>query len=97
MKPNQAFKVLDAKGKLVEQGRISKVLGFRGLERMPVEEAEAGDIVAIAGMVKGTVADTFCDPRSTAPLPAHPIDPPTADDDSSASTTARSPAPRATR
>jgi GTP-binding protein len=77
IKPNQAFKVLDAKGAVVEQGRVSKVLGFRGLERIPVDEAEAGDIVAIAGMVKGTVADTFCDPGVDAPLPAHPIDPPT--------------------
>jgi len=77
VKPNQAFKVLDANGNLIEQGRISKVLGFRGLERVPVDEAEAGDIVAIAGMVKGTVADTFCDPTVEAPLPAHPIDPPT--------------------
>ena len=77
VKPNQAFKVLDANGALVEQGRISKVLGFRGLERVPVDEASAGDIVAIAGMVKGTVADTFCDPTVEAPLPAHPIDPPT--------------------
>jgi GTP-binding protein len=77
IKPNQAFKVLDANGDLVEQGRVSKVLGFRGLERVPVDEAEAGDIIAIAGMVKGTVADTFCDPSVNAPLPAHPIDPPT--------------------
>ncbi|MBU3730719.1 MAG: translational GTPase TypA [Beijerinckiaceae bacterium] len=77
VKPNQAFKVLDSKGNLVEQGRISKVLGFRGLERVPVDEAEAGDIVAIAGMVKGTVADTFCDMSVDTPLEAHPIDPPT--------------------
>jgi GTP-binding protein len=77
VKPNQAFKVFDAKGALIEQGRVSKVLGFRGLERVPVDEAEAGDIVAIAGMVKGTVADTFCDPTVEGPLPAHPIDPPT--------------------
>ncbi len=77
VKPNQAFKVLDAKGNVVELGRVSKVLGFRGLERIPVDEAEAGDIVAIAGMVKGTVADTFCDPTISEPLPAHPIDPPT--------------------
>ncbi|WP_406856036.1 translational GTPase TypA [Alsobacter sp. KACC 23698] len=77
VKPNQAFKVFDAKGALIEQGRVSKVLGFRGLERVPVDEAEAGDIVAIAGMVKGTVADTFCDPSVEGPLPAHPIDPPT--------------------
>ena len=77
VKPNQAFKVLGADGKLIEQGRISKVLGFRGLERVPVDEAVAGDIVAIAGMVKGTVADTFCDMSIDVPLPAHPIDPPT--------------------
>jgi GTP-binding protein len=77
VKPNQAFKVLDPNGNLVEQGRISKVLGFRGLERVPVDEAEAGDIVAIAGMVKGTVADTFCDMSIEIPLEAHPIDPPT--------------------
>jgi GTP-binding protein len=77
VKPNQAFKVLGADGQLIEQGRISKVLGFRGLERVPVDEAVAGDIVAIAGMVKGTVADTFCDMTIETPLPAHPIDPPT--------------------
>ena len=77
VKPNQSFKVLGADGKVIESGRISKVLGFRGLERVPVEEAFAGDIVAIAGMVKGTVADTFCDPSIEQPLPAHPIDPPT--------------------
>jgi GTP-binding protein len=77
VKPNQSFKVLGADGKVIESGRISKVLGFRGLERVPVDEAFAGDIVAIAGMVKGTVADTFCDPSIEQPLPAHPIDPPT--------------------
>jgi GTP-binding protein len=77
VKPNQAFKVLSGDGSLVEQGRISKVLGFRGLERVPVDEAQAGDIVAIAGMVKGTVADTFCDPSVEVAIVAQPIDPPT--------------------
>jgi GTP-binding protein len=77
VKPNQAFKVLSGDGTLVEQGRISKVLGFRGLERVPVDEAHAGDIVAIAGMVKGTVADTFCDPTIETAIVAQPIDPPT--------------------
>src|SRR5436189_556974 len=57
VKPNQAVKVLSRDGKLVETGRISKILAFRGLERQPVEIAEAGDIVAIAGLPKGTVAD----------------------------------------
>ncbi|MFI0848520.1 translational GTPase TypA [Mesorhizobium sp. IMUNJ 23232] len=77
LKPNQAVKVLNNDGNLVENGRISKILAFRGLERQPIEEAQAGDIVAIAGLSKGTVADTFCDPAVTEPLHAQPIDPPT--------------------
>ena len=77
VKPNQAVKVLSGDGKLLETGRISKILAFRGLERQPVDEAHAGDIVAIAGLSKGTVADTFCDPSVTEPLEAQPIDPPT--------------------
>ena len=77
IKPNQAVKVLGQDGKLIEQGRISKILAFRGIERQPIEEAHAGDIVAIAGLSKGTVADTFCDPSITEPMAAQPIDPPT--------------------
>ncbi len=77
VKPNQSIKVLSRDGKLVETGRISKVLAFRGLERTAIDEAEAGDIIAIAGLPKGTVADTFCDPSVDAPLQAQPIDPPT--------------------
>ena len=72
VKPNQAVKVLDHDGKLVETGRVTKVLAFRGLERVPVDEAEAGDIVAIAGLPKATVAHTICDPdrRGADPRPA---------------------------
>ncbi|WP_062210446.1 translational GTPase TypA [Aureimonas sp. AU12] len=77
IKPNQAVKVLHGDGTVLETGRISKILAFRGLERTPLEYAEAGDIVAIAGLQKGTVADTFCDPAVTEPLVAQPIDPPT--------------------
>ena len=77
VKPNQPVKVLDREGKLLETGRVSKILAFRGLERQPIEEGRAGDIVAIAGLQKGTVADTFCDPSVTAPMEAQPIDPPT--------------------
>ena len=77
IKPNQAIKVHSADGKTVETGRISKILAFRGIERQPIEEAHAGDIVAIAGLSKGTVADTFCDPSVAEPLQAQPIDPPT--------------------
>ncbi|MER9621911.1 translational GTPase TypA [Mesorhizobium sp. M0222] len=77
LKSNQPVKVLHHDGTLVETGRISKILAFRGLERQPIEEAQAGDIVAIAGLSKGTVADTFCDLAVTEALHAQPIDPPT--------------------
>ena len=77
IKSNQAVKVLAQDGSLLENGRISKILAFRGIERQPIEEAQAGDIVAIAGLSKGTVADTYCDPSVSAPLEAQPIDPPT--------------------
>ncbi|ABD04815.1 GTPase [Rhodopseudomonas palustris HaA2] len=77
VKPNQSVKVLSRDGKLVETGRITKILAFRGLERVPLDIAEAGDIVAIAGLTKGTVADTFCDPSVDTPIQAQPIDPPT--------------------
>ena len=77
VKPNQAAKVLDRDGKLIEQGRVSKVLAFRGLERQALDEAFAGDIVSIAGFPEATVAHTICAPEVEAPLPAQPIDPPT--------------------
>ncbi|MFL5101736.1 MAG: translational GTPase TypA [Xanthobacteraceae bacterium] len=77
VKPNQDVKVLDRDGKLVEQGRITKVLAFRGLERTGVEEAEAGDIIAVAGLPEATVSHTICAPEVVVPLPAQPIDPPT--------------------
>jgi GTP-binding protein len=76
--PGMAIHALDRDGKEIERGRITKVLAFRGLKRSPVDEgAEAGDIVAIAGMSKATVADTLCALDVTEALPAQPIDPPT--------------------
>ncbi|SHO64119.1 GTP-binding protein [Pseudoxanthobacter soli DSM 19599] len=77
IKPNQAIKAMTRDGKLIENGRATQVLGFRGLERVPVEEASAGDIVALAGLSTATVADTLCDPSVAEALPAQPIDPPT--------------------
>ena len=76
-KPNMSIKALNRDGKVVEQGRISKVLAFRGLERQPIEKGEAGDIVAFAGLTKATVSDTLCATDVTEAIPAHPIDPPT--------------------
>ena len=77
VKPNQALNALSRDGKLVESFRVTKVLAFRGLERVPVDAAEAGEIIALAGMSEATVADTLCDPSIEEPLPAQPIDPPT--------------------
>ncbi len=77
VKPNQSVKVLARDGRLIEQGRVSKVLAFRGLQREPIEIGEAGDIVSIAGLAKANVADTFVDPSVCEPLAAQPIDPPT--------------------
>ncbi len=64
-------------GHEIERGRISKLLAFRGLKRTGVDEALAGDIVAVAGLSKATVADTLAAPEVTEALPAQPIDPPT--------------------
>jgi GTP-binding protein len=77
VKTNMAVKGLDREGNLIEQFRAAKILAFRGIERVPVEQAEAGDIVCISGMTKPTVADTLCAPEVTEPLKAQPIDPPT--------------------
>ncbi|MBM3612882.1 MAG: translational GTPase TypA [Alphaproteobacteria bacterium] len=74
---NMPVKILNAEGGLVETGRLTKLLAFRGLERVPVEEAEAGDIIAVAGLGKGTVPDTVGAIELAAPMPAQPVDPPT--------------------
>ncbi len=74
---NMPVKVLHADGRVVETGRMTKLLSFRGLDRVPVEEAEAGDIIAVAGLSQATVPDTIGAPELAAPLPAIPVDPPT--------------------
>ncbi len=77
VKTNMPIHALDPDGKVVETGRASKIMAFRGLERVPVEEASAGDIISLAGLTVATVANTICDPSVTEPLQAQPIDPPT--------------------
>ena len=74
---NRQIKALSREGAVVERARATKLLAFRGLARVPVERAEAGDIVAIAGLQTATVADTLCDIQVEAPIHATPIDPPT--------------------
>ncbi len=77
VKVNQQIHALSPDGKIVETGRASKIMSFRGLERVPVEDAKAGDIISIAGLTTATVADTIAEPSVTEPLHAQPIDPPT--------------------
>jgi GTP-binding protein len=74
---NRVIKALGSDGKEIERTRVTKLLAFRGLARVPVARAEAGDIIAIAGLPKATVADTLCDIAVEQPIQAQPIDPPT--------------------
>jgi len=74
---NMTVKALSRTGEVLEETRLTKLLAFRGLERVPVESAEAGDIVALAGFQKATVADTLCAAEVEDALEAQPIDPPT--------------------
>ncbi len=77
VKLNQMAKALSREGNVIEQFRVSKILAYHGIERTVLEVAEAGDIVALAGMTKSTVADTICALDVTEALHAQPIDPPT--------------------
>ena len=77
LKAGAHLKALHRDGEEVERFRVSKILAFRGLARQPVEEALAGDIIALSGMAHATVADTLCSPQVEDALPAQPIDPPT--------------------
>ncbi|MGE0045470.1 MAG: translational GTPase TypA [Hyphomonadaceae bacterium] len=77
VRAGDAIKSLSRDGREIERGRLTKLLAFRGLKRVPVDEAEAGDIVAIAGLSETTVADTIGAIDIAAALPAQPIDPPT--------------------
>jgi len=74
---NDPIHAIDMDGNVVEVGRATKLMSFDGLERVPVETAQAGDIIALAGLEKATVSNTICDPSVTEPIAAQPIDPPT--------------------
>lgn len=77
LKVNAPIHALDSEGKVMETGRASKIFAFRGLERVAVEEAKAGDIISLAGLAVATVANTIADTNVLTPLEAQPIDPPT--------------------
>ncbi|WP_118856520.1 translational GTPase TypA [Sphingomonas mesophila] len=74
---NDPIRAMDVNGNIVEDGRATKIFAFRGLERVAVETAEAGDIIALAGLMKATVSNTIGTPAIATPLPAREIDPPT--------------------
>ncbi len=76
-KVNSPVKVMNLAGEVLEQGRLTKLLSFQGIKRMPIEEAQAGDIISIAGLTDATVANTIGAPDLAAPIPSLPIDPPT--------------------
>lgn len=76
-KVNMPVKALSLDGKTVETFRLTKLMAYNGIDRVPVEQAVAGDIICIAGMVKTSVADTICDPAVTTPVNSEPVDPPT--------------------
>ena len=74
---NMPVRVLRQDGSVVETGRLTKLMTFSGLDRVPVEEVYAGDIIAIAGLSDATIPDTIAALEVTEPLPAIPVDPPT--------------------
>lgn len=75
-RPNMNVKVLDLNGNIIETGRLTKVLKFEGLNRVPTEEAVSGEIVVLAGLKSATVTNTICDPSVNQPIEAMPVDPP---------------------
>ncbi|WP_420863407.1 translational GTPase TypA [Algirhabdus cladophorae] len=77
LKAGETVKALSMDGTKIEQFRCTKILAFRGLTQTPIDAAEAGDIVSLAGMAKATVADTICSVDVDEAIPAQPIDPPT--------------------
>ncbi len=76
-KVNMNVKAMTLNGELIENFRLTKLLTFDGIKRVPADTVQAGDIISIAGMKTTSVSDTICDPSVTEPVPATPIDPPT--------------------
>lgn len=76
VKPNQQVTVIDSEGK-TRNGKVGKVLGHMGLERIETTQAEAGDIVAITGLGELNISDTICDVNAVEALPPLSVDEPT--------------------
>ncbi len=73
----QTVKAININGEFIENAKITKIIEHRGIEKVSLESASAGDIVVVAGFSKATVSDTLCDTSVNEPIPAMPIDPPT--------------------
>lgn len=73
----QSVKAIDKDGNLIEQCRVTKIVSFQGVNRIPLDQASSGDIVVIAGFNKATVSDTLCALDISKPIESLPIDPPT--------------------
>lgn len=76
-KVNMTVKSMGLDGKTVETFRLTKLMSFSGIDRVPVTEAVAGEIICVAGMEKTSVADTICDTSVMEPIKTQPVDPPT--------------------
>ena len=74
---NEAVHAINLEGKVVEAGRLTKLLRFEGTDRVPVDEVQAGDIICIAGLTVASVSDTIATKEVTEALSSTPIDPPT--------------------
>ena len=77
IRPNTKIRALNRDGEVMEETRVTKLLAFRGLKRTAIEEATAGDIVAVAGFEHASVADTLADLSVSEAMAAEPVDPPT--------------------
>ena len=77
LKVGATVQALSRVGQKIEQFRVTRVQAFRGLAPQDIDEAQAGDIVSLAGMTKATVSDTISALAVDEPLEAQPIDPPT--------------------
>ena len=73
-KVNDTVKAINLSGKQVESGRLTKLFKFEGTQRVPVNEAQTGDIICIAGLAQASVADTICNPDVNQPISSTPID-----------------------
>ncbi len=76
IKPNQRISVIDRYGKQ-RNGRVLQVLGFHGLERVEVPNAQAGNIIAVTGVEDLRISDTLCDRDTREALPPLSVDEPT--------------------